>query len=455
MENSLSRNTTIWNKVLAQAKLKIDDGVLYDTFLEGSYIEAIRDDVIYVVVGSDLAVTVLSGNYKPALLEIVSDCLAPGYDLNFILKSSAKTIKAPEKEKPKFFGSLEIDPQYTFENFVTGKSNTQAYRAAKLAAEFPGQTYNPILFYGDSGLGKTHLLHAIGNKIKTSHPELRVVYIHAQEFMNDFVKFITQSDHKENVVDWFKNSIDVLLVDDVQFLTDKKRTEETFFSIYNHFYDSKKQVVLTSDQHPSLINNLDDRLKTRFVQGLPLSISAPEKETCEAIVRMRIDANVNGGQLKSADFDDDVIEYLAERFHRNIRELEGALGRLIFYATINNLKRVSMKDAVASVDTLAGEVNERKSLTAEAIIKDVAEYYHLASYQLTGKQRTAQIAYARQIAMYLIRYELDLPFKKIGSLFGGKDHSTVMSAVAKIESDVKNNAELRKAIQDLRAKVEN
>jgi len=455
MENSLSRNTAIWNKVLAQAKLKIDDEVVYDTFLEGSYIETIQNDTIFIVVKSELAITVLSGNYKPTLLGIVNDVFAPGYDLNFTTKSGIKNIKIEKKNKPKYFGSLALDPKYTFNNFVTGKSNNQAFMAAKLAAGFPGQTYNPILFYGDSGLGKTHLLHAIGNEIERSHPSLNVVYIHAQEFMNDFVKFITQSDHKENVVDWFKNSVDVLLVDDVQFLTDKKRTEETFFSIYNHFYDSKKQVVLTSDQHPSLINNLDERLKTRFVQGLPLSIGAPEKETCEAIVRMRIKANVNGGRLKLKDFDEDVVEYLASKFHRNIRELEGALGRLIFYASINNLQHVTIKDAVTSIDTLAGGSNERRKLSAESIIKIVADYYHLAPYQLAGKQRTSQITYARQIAMYLIRYELDLPFKKIGDLFGGKDHSTVISAISKIETELRTNTELSKAIKELKAKVEN
>jgi chromosomal replication initiator protein len=251
-------------------------------------------------------------------------------------------------------------------------------------------------------------------------------------------------------VDWFKSSVDMLLVDDVQFLSNKKNTEETFFSIYNNFYSAGKQIVLTSDQHPSKLNGLDDRLKSRFIQGLPLSINVPEKETCENILRMRIEAN----GLDVNDFDEDALSFLAGRFGKNVRELEGAFDRLLFYTiNIQPTKHIDLKTAMRSVSGLVNIKEDEERLSEQKIIDTVADYYNLAPYQIVGNIRTSQIAMARHISMYLIRVLLDIPFTKIGKTFGGKDHATVMNGVNKVEKSLKTDESLKKAVEELRGRL--
>jgi len=333
---------------------------------------------------------------------------------------------------------------------VVGPANREAYQAALMVTQNPGETYNPVLIYGDSGLGKTHLLNAIGNAINEKYPSLRVLYVTAQDFFNEYLKFVSGTQTGISIIDWFKQSVDVLLIDDVQFLTNKQKTEETFFAIYSNFYSAGKQVVLTADQHPKYLNGLDERLKTRFVGGLPLSIKAPEKETCEAILKLRIEAN----GLNVSDFDPEVITYFAGKFSSNIRELEGALDRLLFYIiSIKPTKHVDLATAMAAVDSLVDVQDDQTKLSEDKIINAVADYYSLAPYQLTGKIRTSQIAMARHIAMYLIRTMLDVPFTKIGQTFGGKDHATVMNGVEKVENSLKTDKDLFKAVSELEARL--
>ena len=290
MENTVSEIAALWDRILIKIKAKMNDPLVYDSFFEGSYIDSIHDNQMIVVANSGLAVSILSTKYKDMIDGVVHDATESNFDIKFVQKEDIKKTVEIKPTKRAFFSDSDINPQYTFKNFVVGPSNREAYQAALMISQNPGKLFNPVLIYGGSGLGKTHLLHAIGNAVKEKFPTMKVLYVHAQDFLNEYIKYVNGQNEGTNLVEWFRQEVDLLLVDDVQFLANKPRTEETFFSIYNNFYSVGKQVVLTSDQNPSLLNGLDDRLKSRFVSGLPLAIKPIEKETCESILRLKIDA---------------------------------------------------------------------------------------------------------------------------------------------------------------------
>ncbi len=451
MNNSISEITQLWDRILPRIKEELNNNMVFDAFFNNSYIDSIQGNEIIVVVNSLTAANVLSDTYRDLVNKVISDATESNFTARFITADQAKEKNAVvEPETPAYFADSVLNPNYTFKNFIVGNSNREAYQAALLASQDPGRLYNPILIYGDSGLGKTHLLHAIGNAAKEKFPKLRVLYVHAQEFLDEYIKYIKGDREGVSIVDWFKSSVDMLLVDDVQFLSNKKSTEETFFSIYNNLYSSHKQIVLTSDQHPSKLNGLDARLQTRFTQGLPLSINQPELETCENILKMRIIAN----NLNPNDFDPDAISFLASKFGKNVRELEGAFDRLLFYTiNIQPTKHIDIKTVMNSVSGLINVKDAEEKLSEQKIIDTVADYYNLAPYQLTGNIRTSQIAMARHISMYLIRVLLDTPFIKIGKAFGGKDHATVMNGVNKVEKQLKTDETLKTVINELKERL--
>lgn len=453
MENSLSEIAALWDRVLVRIKERMcdtNDQIVFDTFFGDSYIDAIKDNQMIVIVNSGLAVEILSSKYKDLVNQSVQDVTESNYQVRFAQKEELKKAAEVKSAKPIYFADSYLNKGFTFKNFVVGPSNREAYQASLMVSQNPGKLYNPVLICGGSGLGKTHLLHAIGNAINERFPTLHVLYVTAQDFFNEYVKYVTGDKEGNSIVDWFKANVDVLLIDDVQFLVNKQKTEETFFAIYNSFYAAGKQVVITADQHPSKLNGLDERLKSRFVQGLPLSINPPEKETRENILKLRIAAN----NLDVADFDADVISYIADKFHDNVRQLEGALDRLLFYTVnIRPTKHVDLATAMASLQSLVDVQDDKTKLSEEKIINVVADYYSLAPYQLTGKIRTSQIALARHVAMYLIRLLLDVPFTKIGQMFGGKDHATVMNGVNKVENQLKTDKPLQEAISKLKDRL--
>ena len=451
MNNSISEITQLWDRILPRIKEELNNNMVFDAFFTDSYIDSIQGNEILVVVSTLTAANVLSDNYKELINKVISDATESNFSAKFITADQVKEKNALiEPAAPAYFVDSVLNPNYTFKNFIVGNSNREAYQAALLASQDPGRLYNPILIYGDSGLGKTHLLHAIGNAAKEKFPKLRVLYVHAQEFLDEYIKYIKGDREGVSIVDWFKSSVDMLLVDDVQFLSNKKSTEETFFSIYNNLYSAHKQIVLTSDQHPSKLNGLDARLQTRFTQGLPLSINQPEMETCENILKMRIVAN----GLNPSDFDPDAISFLASKFGKNVRELEGAFDRLLFYTiNIQPTKHIDLKTVMNSVSGLINVKDAEEKLSEQKIIDVVADYYNLAPYQLTGNIRTSQIAMARHISMYLIRVLLDTPFTKIGKAFGGKDHATVMNGVNKVEKQLKTDETLKSVIEELKKRL--
>jgi chromosomal replication initiator protein len=354
-----------------------------------------------------------------------------------------KRKNAVDQADTKFFQNCHISSQYTFDNFVTGPCNKDAYLAALFAVENPGKS-NPIFLYSKSGLGKTHLLQAIGNSYKMKHPDARVLFITTDDFVSEFVRYIKGNKDSENLKDFF-STVDLLLVDDIQFLAGKEDTQVMFFNVFNLLVSQGKQIVLTSDRSPSELKGLQDRLVSRFSGGLSIGISNPDKDTLIEILKMKIKAN----NLDVNFFEPQVLEYLAFNYSKNVRELEGAFTKLLFALTIHKPEgKVTLQFTKSVFED--DEVRRSKSSKVDIsqIITEVAQYYSLTESQLKSKVRTSQIALARQIAMYLSRSILDLPYQEIGRQFG-KDHTTVLANVSKIEKTQANDPSMKKVLTEL------
>ncbi len=451
MIKSISEITQLWDRSLARIKEKITERHVYDAFFTNTYIHAINGDTISVVANSSLAKSVLSSTYTSLVEEVVADITESNYRIDFVIgEEISKPVEKTIEKTRTFFTSSKVNPKFTFDNFVVGRnSNLQAYQAALMIAASPGKMYNPLFIYSASGLGKTHLLHAVGNYIKETTPLLNILYISTDDFVEEYIRYVHGDKESESLKDFFR-SIDVLLIDDIQFLAEKPKTEEMFFHIFNTLVNNNKQIVLTSDRHPSELKGLENRLVSRFNQGLQISISIPDLETRKEILKKKIIAN----NLDVEDFEDDVLEFFADRFGNNVRDLEGALNRLLFYIiNIHPSKKVTYDIAVQSVEPLISVIDSQTKLSEKRVLSVVADYYNLTPNQLTGRNRTSQVSLARHIAMYLMRNLLDLPFSKVGKAFGGKDHSTVMNAIQKVEKLLKNDHGFKKVLDDLTGRL--
>lgn len=332
-----------------------------------------------------------------------------------------------------------LNEKYTFDNFVIGNGNYLAQAAALSAAEEPGQVYNPLNIYGGVGLGKTHLMQAIGHEVLHRNPEAKVKYVTSEEFANDFINSIQTRRQEEFRREY--RSVDLLLVDDIQFFADKEATQQEFFHTFNKLYENKKQIVLTSDRLPSEIPKLEDRLVSRFRWGLSADITPPDLETRIAILR-------NKALAEGLEIDDQTLSYIASQIDTNIRELEGALVRVQAYATINKID-ITLETAMTALQGLK-EMSAKNGLSISKIQEVVAQYFHLQVGDLTGKKRTKNIVVPRQIAMYLARELTDNSLPKIGKEFGGKDHTTVIHAHEKIMKLQNHDTELTNNLNDLK-----
>lgn len=450
MAQSISEITQLWGRILEKIKIKINDQRIYDTFFADSYINSINGDLMTVVVNCGLAVSLLSSKYFDMISEVVRDSTQSDFKLKFIQAEDVQNIQKPIANKPTFFENAYINPKLNFDNFVVGASNREAYQAALIIASNPGQMYNPLFIYSQSGLGKTHLLHAIGNYVKENSPTKKVLYLATEQFVDEFIKYVTGDREGENLKDFFKG-VDVFLVDDIQFLANKVKTEEHFFYIFNQMINAGKQVVLTSDKHPNELQGLEARLVSRFNAGLPISMTPPDVDTCVAILKTKITAN----GLDINNFDNEVLKFFAEKFNKNVRELEGAFNRLLFYTiNIQPTKHITLNIAIESVQSLIDVKDAKTKLNETKIINVVADYYNLTPSQLLGKIRTNQIAIARHVAMYLIKDMIkDTSLAQIGRTFGGKDHTTVMNAIEKVEKLLKTDTGMQTVIEDLKKRL--
>lgn len=336
-----------------------------------------------------------------------------------------------------------LKAKYTFENFVTGNSNRLAHAAALAVVEAPGTVYNPLFLYGGVGLGKTHLMHAIGNQILKNHPQMRVLYISSEKFLNEFIASIREGKPSEFRQKY--RSIDVLLVDDIQFLYTRERTQEEFFHTFNTLYDADKAIILSADRHPREIKIIEDRLRSRFEWGLITDIKAPDLETRIAILQKKAISD----QLEISN---DVLYFIASRVDSNIRELEGALTRVVAQSSLDNqpitleLAGKAMKGSYPTERT--------KAVTLELIQDVTASYFKISTNDLIAKKRTRDLAFARQVAMYLCRKLTDTSLPQIGEYFGGRDHTTVMHAYDKIAKKCESDAQANRMLKELTERIQ-
>lgn len=460
MVTTLSEMTKLWDKTLKKIKENIHDNWTYETFFANSYIYDRDGDTLIIVSANQVAKIQLQNKYSDLITDAISEFEDDIYKIRVITEDeltkkgpgkSAQTIKVVEqKEKANFFADAEIKPNLTFDNFVVGEFNKEAHKAALYVAKNGGTLFNPLFIYSHSGLGKTHLLHAIGNEVKNGRmPNAKVLYISANDFVEEYIKFVRGETDSQSLKDFFK-SVDILLFDDVQQLAGKVKTEETFFFIYQDLINKGKRIIITSDRQPNELKGIEDRLVTRFTQGLTVKIEEPDIPTCVEILKSKI---VESG-LQLEKFDANVIYFLAEKFSRDVRELEGAVNKIAF-SCLNLLdeEKVTMDVAIKAVSSIKGGKNVATQLSEQKIINVVADYYNLTPSMITGKVRTGQISLARHISMYLIRKHLDVPLKKIGEMFGGKDHTTVMSGISKVDKELKTNKQLQDAIAELEKKI--
>lgn len=453
----------IWAKVLSNIKENITQ-TSYSTWFLPASIHRIDDElkIVYIQSEKSFNVNILNGRYKKLLEDSVEVVLGSSYRV--ITKETSEYEKEGEslrsvpeppaqtrlKNKDLITSGLNkqklFNPRYTFDNFVVGNSNKYAQTAAMAVAESPSQAYNPLFIYGGSGLGKTHLMHAIGIYLLEHNPDLNVLYVSSEMFTNELIKALGDNKTRE-----FKNKyrkVDVLLIDDIQFLEGKETTQEEFFYTFNTLYDLNKQIVISSDRPPNELVRLEDRLRSRFAWNLIASLSPADYETRVAILMKKAQNN----KLEVTDDIYDVICLIAEKITDNIRELEGAFNRIISFSSLmhekidrNFAKRI-LKDIV---------VNGGDSVTPEKIKTVVSRHYNITVKDMESSTRQQTIAYPRQIAMYLCREMTDYSFEKIGNLFGNRHYSTVMHACEKVQKDMAKDDALKHDIDQLKAKIEN
>ena len=331
-----------------------------------------------------------------------------------------------------------LNPHYTFDKFVIGNSNRFAHAAALAVSEAPGSVYNPLFMYGGVGLGKTHLMHAIGNQIISNNPDMRVLYISSEKFTNEFINSIVKGNPEAFRQKY--RTIDVLLVDDIQFLYKKEQTQEEFFHTFNTLFDARKAIILSSDRHPRNIQTLEDRLRSRFEWGLITDVQAPDLETRIAILKKKAIS-------EELDVPNDVLTFIASRIDNNIRELEGALTRVVAYAQLNN--RPITTELVNEAMKNVYPTQRTTTITLELIQKIVSSFFNINTEDLVSKKRTKEIAFPRQVAMYLCREMTDSSLPQIGECFGGRDHTTVLYAYKTIAETMKNDAKLTSSVNEL------
>lgn len=394
------------------------------------------------------------GKLKNVVVDFSLSTFGRQYQAKYVVSPSKQQINTPVVQKPVHISPLEMEPNepssysrsqlnpnYTFSNFVIGEANKMAHAAALTVCDAPGETYNPYLIYGGVGLGKTHLMQAIGNEILSRQPHAKIKYATTESFTNDFITAL-----EKNTIEEFRHmyrKIDVLLIDDIQFLSNKNKTREEFFHTFNELYNHGKQIVMTCDRLPSSLSGLEDRLISRFAWGLQIDITPPDFETRIAILRKKA----------SNEFSADTLQYIASHVNTNIRELEGALTRVTAYATIHNREITTNLAAEALSSLLNGTPTTGDKLSIDEIVTQVGRYYNVEIDELKGKKRTKEIVHPRQVAMYLCRELTDVSFPKIGEAFGKRNHTTIIHAYEKINDELQHNARLKQELSELKQKL--
>ncbi|MFC7395124.1 chromosomal replication initiator protein DnaA [Scopulibacillus cellulosilyticus] len=439
----------LWKQALALIEKKLSKPS-FETWLKSTTAHSLRDDTITITAPNEFARDWLETRYSNLITDTIRNITGSNLNVKFIIpqnkmddeslnfdqrRKQMQKQKEDQNEKAKI-GML--NSKNTFDNFVIGSGNRFAHAASLAVAEAPAKAYNPLFIYGGVGLGKTHLMHAIGHYVMEHNPQAKVVYLSSEKFTNEFINSI-----RDNKGDEFRNkyrSVDVLLIDDIQFLAGKESTQEEFFHTFNTLHEEAKQIVISSDRPPKEIPTLEDRLRSRFEWGLITDITPPDLETRIAILRKK--AKADGLEMPN-----EVMLYIANQIDTNIRELEGALIRVVAYSSMNNLD-INVDLAAEALKNIIPS-SKPKVITIKDIQMAVGEEYQVKLEDFAAKKRTKSIAFPRQIAMYLSREMTDYSLPKIGEEFGGRDHTTVIHAHEKISKLLSTDRELQKKVKDI------
>ncbi|MFC5653201.1 chromosomal replication initiator protein DnaA [Paenibacillus solisilvae] len=446
-----SHTHEMWQQVLSIIQTKLSKPS-FDTWFKATKASFNGDSMVVVTAPTTFAAEWLESRYTKLVRTTLQEFMGRQYDIKFVIEEN----KPPEPivVQPQILPTVNVgpeetfshmlNPKYMFDNFVIGANNRFAHAASLAVAEAPAKAYNPLFLYGGVGLGKTHLMHAIGHYILEHNPSTRVLYLSSEKFTNEFINAI-----RDNRGESFRNkyrNIDVLLIDDIQFLAGKEQTQEEFFHTFNALHEERKQIVISSDRQPKEIPTLEERLRSRFEWGLITDIQPPDLETRIAILRKKAKA-------ENLEIPNEAMAYIASHIDTNIRELEGALIRVVAYSSLINEDISSHLAAEALKDIIPS--GRPKMITMQDIQQKVGELYGLKLEEFKARKRTKAVAFPRQVAMYLSRELTDYSLPKIGEAFGGRDHTTVIHAHEKITQQLKIDSELHKIVQTLTEKIKN
>jgi chromosomal replication initiator protein len=414
----------------------------YEAYIKSLVPHAFENGILYLKTPNDFHKTSINNRYLFEIKRCLCSVADDDYDVR-ILSPEDLSESAPARKKHDNYAKTNLSPRYIFETFVKGKCNELAFAGAKAVADAPGKTgYNPLFLYGGVGLGKTHLIHSIGNQVIEQNPEMKVFYVSSETFTNEFVAAI-----RENTTQHFKSKYrdcDLLLIDDIQFLEGKEQTQEEMFHTFNDLYSDNKQLVLTSDLPPNKLTSLEERLTSRFGMGLLVDITMPDYETRAAI----LDKKLRREQL---EIPLEVKEFIIRNIVSNIRDLEGALNKITAYARLS-IEPISLQLAEAALkDQLKG--HQPPEITVPYIQQIVASHFNLTTLELNGRRRTQNIVFPRQIAMYLCRKLMDVSLPDVGGFFGGRDHTTVIHSCEKIAAELEYDEKLRNTIAELERNI--
>ncbi|MDI6715471.1 MAG: chromosomal replication initiator protein DnaA [Actinomycetota bacterium] len=436
----------IWDQVLKIIKKQLNTAT-YKAWFENTKPVRLEDDSLIISAPNSFAKEWLESRYSSlvndALLQVLGEELSINVVIDDVEQLSLTADTTRMRKGDQKAQSSSLNPKYTFDSFVIGSSNRFAHAAALAVAEAPSNSYNPLFIYGGVGLGKTHLLQAIAHYVIRHHPSLKVKYVSCEKFTNDFIHSIRDRDKIPGFQKRYRNN-DVLLVDDIQFLEGKEGTQEEFFHTFNTLYEASKQIVISSDRPPKDIATLEDRLRSRFECGLITDIQPPDLETRIAILDKK-------AQAVNLSVQNDILEYIASRIQSNIRELEGALIRIIAYSSLTK-EPISLAMAEEVLKDIFPNKASRP-ISIQTIQSEVCRYFNISKSQLIGNKRSQSVVYPRQVAMYLARELTDLSLPKIGEDFGGRDHTTVMYANAKISKMISTHREIYNQIQELTNRI--
>ena len=437
--------------LLTKAKTLLQDemtSISYNTWIKSLSIESVSDNKIVLIANSKMQKDAIESRLFDLVVNTFNFITNKTCDIKIVEKSSIveDSSEIVSIEKKENFANSEsytntfLNPKYTFDNFVVGNNNKFAQAAAQAVAQSPATAYNPLFIYGGVGLGKTHLMHAIGNYILQNNPSAKILYVTSEKFINELVNSIKDANYKNELFRNKYRNIDVLLIDDIQFIAGKKTGQEEFFHTFNALHESGKQIIISSDKPPRDIPLLEDRLKSRFEWGILADISMPDYETRLAILRKKV-------QLENILIDDYILSVIATKIDSNIRELEGALNKIIAYASLTH-SPITIEMAEKAINDIV--LQKEKIISADYIQEIVSKYFNIDKKDLISAKKSNDIVYPRQIAMYLCRAVAQMSFPKIGDEFGKRDHTTVMHAYKKIEQEIKENTNTKLIVDSVK-----